>query len=134
MTALQVLDACEDPVDDAHGVLGCHCPYCQGYFEVMPVAHGVDIGYLRNGRFEVVITLPAEGLAVLRDTTTGGLRARLGGVPGSSIAKAVPPAPTFCHSRLLEKLTTHQRCCHNVQHESHTACLDAHPIHGVSFR
>jgi hypothetical protein len=44
MTALQVLDACEDLVDDAHGVLGCHCPYCQGYFEVMPVAHGVDIG------------------------------------------------------------------------------------------
>ncbi|MEW5780939.1 MAG: hypothetical protein ACOY6N_06470 [Pseudomonadota bacterium] len=77
LTPAQVFDACGEIV--AEGILECHCPYCQGYFEVRPVAEAVEIGYLRNGHFDVVITLPADGLAVLRDTATGSLRIRLAG-------------------------------------------------------
>ena len=77
MPAAQVLDACEEIVTD--GVLGCHCPFCQGYFEVRPGADAIEIGYLLNGCFDAVVTLPAEGLAVLRDTATGTLRIRLAG-------------------------------------------------------
>jgi len=79
MLPAQVLDACEDLVDAQLGVLGCHCPYCQGYFEVMPGAQGVEIGYLRHGRFDVVLTLACEGLTVLRDTARGTLRVRMAG-------------------------------------------------------
>ena len=60
-------------------VLDCHCPFCQGYFEVRPATDVLEIGYLRNGRFDVVVTLPAVGLTALRDTTTGNLRLRLEG-------------------------------------------------------
>jgi hypothetical protein len=75
----QVLDACEEVVDAALGVLGCRCPYCQGYFEVKPTAESVEIGYLQNGCFETVVSLPVDGLTMLRDTATGLLRIRLGG-------------------------------------------------------
>jgi hypothetical protein len=71
-----VLDACEEILGD--DVLACHCPYCQGYFEVVPRPHGLDIGYLRNGHFDVVLTLSCAGLAVLRDTATDALHVRLG--------------------------------------------------------
>ncbi len=75
----QVLDTCDDLVDVTLGVLGCHCPYCQGYFEVMPGAQGIEIGYLQHGRFDVVLTLAGAGLVVLRDTVSGSLRVRLAG-------------------------------------------------------
>jgi transcription elongation factor Elf1 len=77
MVAAQVLDACEEIVDEAMGVLACHCPYCQGYFEVRPTAGLVEIGYLRYGHFDAVVRLPADGLNVLRDTTRGALRIRM---------------------------------------------------------
>lgn len=77
MSASQVLDACEEMAGES--ILECHCPYCQGYFEVRPAADLVEIGYQRNDRFDVVILLPAEGMTVLRDTTTGSLRVRLSG-------------------------------------------------------
>lgn len=64
LTPEQVLDACEELVDAEHGVLGCRCPYCQGYFEVMPAAGRVDVGYLMNGRFDTVLSLPCVGLEV----------------------------------------------------------------------
>jgi hypothetical protein len=77
LSAAQVLDACEELVGEH--VLDCHCPFCQGYFEVRPATDMLEIGYLRNGRFDVVVTLPAVGLTALRDTTTGNLRLRLEG-------------------------------------------------------
>ncbi|MCX8085792.1 MAG: hypothetical protein N3C63_02710 [Rhodocyclaceae bacterium] len=77
LDALRVLDACEEMVGE--GVLGCRCPFCQGYFEVRPTTGKLEIGYLRGGQFETVLTLPCEGLAVLRDTTNGALRLRLAG-------------------------------------------------------
>lgn len=77
LSAAQVLDACEELVGEH--VLDCHCPFCQGYFEVRPAPDMLEIGYLRNGRFDVVVTLPAVGLTALRDTTTGNLRLRLEG-------------------------------------------------------
>lgn len=74
LTPMQVFDACGEIVGE--GILECHCPYCQGYFEAHPNTGFVEVGYLRNGGFDVVVTLPAEGLAVLRDTATGVLRVR----------------------------------------------------------
>jgi hypothetical protein len=64
MAATQLLDACEELIDPGRGVLSCHCPYCQGYLEVMPVVDRVDLGYLRHDRFDLVLSLPAEGLTV----------------------------------------------------------------------
>lgn len=75
LTPQQVFDACEEVVGES--ILGCRCPFCQGYFEVRPGTDGVDIGYLRQGRFDVVLTLSASGMAVLRDTDNGTLRLRL---------------------------------------------------------
>ena len=77
LSTAQVLDACEEIVDT--DVLDCHCPFCQGYFEVRPASDALEIGYLRHGRFDTVVTLPAPGLIALRDTATGNLRLRLAG-------------------------------------------------------
>ncbi|MEW6163832.1 MAG: hypothetical protein AB1642_02090 [Pseudomonadota bacterium] len=75
----QVLDACEEIADAELGVLVCHCPDCQGHFDVRPVEGCVEIGYLRNGRFDVVVPLPADGLTALREMNSGALRVRLDG-------------------------------------------------------
>ncbi|QIK38562.1 hypothetical protein GWK36_11865 [Caldichromatium japonicum] len=77
LTSAQVLDACCEIVGP--DVLECHCPFCQGYFEVRPVTEAVEIGYRRNGGFDVVVTLPAVGLTMLRDTDKGVLWLRLAG-------------------------------------------------------
>ena len=75
MRAEELLDACGEIVDAGLGVLSCHCPYCQGYFEVMPVVGNVNIGYLRNQHFDVALVLPCEGLTVER--TTDGVALKL---------------------------------------------------------
>jgi uncharacterized Zn-finger protein len=75
LTAAQVLDACEEMVDT--DVLECHCPFCQGHFEVQPATDALEIGYLRNGRFDIVVTLTADGLTMLRDTKEGSLWVRM---------------------------------------------------------
>ena len=63
LSAEQVLANCDDVVDLAQGVLACHCPFCQGYFEVRTSNGGLEIGYLRHGRFDTVVVLPdATGL------------------------------------------------------------------------
>jgi hypothetical protein len=79
MGAAQVLDACEETIDAGRGVLSCHCPYCQGYLELRPVDGQVDIGYLRNGRFDVVLTLPALGLEFERADDGEMLRLKMPG-------------------------------------------------------
>jgi hypothetical protein len=66
LTAREVLDACEEVADGELGVLACRCPYCQGSLEVLPAAGRVDIGYVMNGRFDVVLSLPEDGLTVER--------------------------------------------------------------------
>ena len=76
LTPVQVLDAEEEIADASLGVLACRCPFCQGHFDAHPQAGSIAIGYLRLGRFDTVITLPAEGLVALTDGTT--LRLRLG--------------------------------------------------------
>jgi hypothetical protein len=76
LMAEQVLDASEEIV--GAGILGCRCPFCQGYFEVLPGPDCLEIGFLRDGRFDAVVSLPAAGLAALRDAETNGLRLKLG--------------------------------------------------------
>ena len=59
----QVLANCDEVADLAQGVLACHCPFCQGYFEVRTSNAELEIGYLRLGRFDTVVVLPdAKGL------------------------------------------------------------------------
>lgn len=74
-----MLDACEGVIEGSRGILAAHCPYCQGYLEGRPEAGAVLVGYLTGGRFEVVRTLPAEGLAVLQAVDTGTLALAMGG-------------------------------------------------------
>lgn len=70
MTADQLLDACVAMVDPDVPALGARCPYCQGYFEVHPVAGGIEIGYRGDEgtpHFDVVQQLAIETLALDRD-------------------------------------------------------------------
>ena len=67
MTADQLLDACVAMVDPDVPALGARCPYCQGYFEVHPVAGGIEIGYRGDEgvpHFDVVQQLAIETLAL----------------------------------------------------------------------
>jgi hypothetical protein len=69
LTALELLDASAELIDAQLGVLDAHCPYCQGYLEVMPVAGQANIGYVVGSdrrRFDVALSLPFEGLEVER--------------------------------------------------------------------
>lgn len=79
LTAAAMLDAGEELIDAALGVLGARCPHCQGYLEVRPEAGAVRVGYLTGDRFEAVRTLPAAGLTVLQAVDTGTLALSLGG-------------------------------------------------------
>lgn len=82
LTPQQVLDACEEIADAAQGILACRCPFCQGHFDVRPGECRVDLGYLSHHGFDVVVSLPADGFSVLRDTSSGALRIRSSGQNG----------------------------------------------------
>lgn len=45
LSALELLDACDELADAALGVLAARCPYCQGHLEIRPVAGGIEVGY-----------------------------------------------------------------------------------------
>ena len=72
LTAEAVLDTATELVDATQGILAASCPHCQGYFELRPDKDIVELGYtavagkVSSGRFDVVLTLPCEGLVVLR--------------------------------------------------------------------
>ena len=55
----QVFGCCEEVSDLAQGVVACHCPFCQGFFEVRASDAGLEIGYLRHGHFDTVGLLSA---------------------------------------------------------------------------
>jgi hypothetical protein len=84
LTAIALLDACTEIIDWRLGVLEAHCPYCQGYLEVMPAAGRADIGYMvgtNHERFDLAHSLPCEGLEVERATDTNCLTLK---APGRS--------------------------------------------------
>ena len=69
LTAVELLDTCTELIDSQLGVLEAHCPYCQGYLEVVPAVGRVDIGYLFGTDpkcFNLAHSLPYEGLEVMR--------------------------------------------------------------------
>ena len=75
MTALELLDACTEFIDPHLGILEAHCPYCQGYLEVMPSAGQVDIGYrVADVRFDSALSLPCDGLVVERTAGSMALK------------------------------------------------------------
>jgi hypothetical protein len=67
LTAGELLDAAEELLDGALGVIAGHCPHCQGKLELLPSAGRLDVGYLNKaGRFDTVLSLPCAGLVVAR--------------------------------------------------------------------
>ncbi len=67
LTAESLLDCREELIDETRGILGGRCPHCQGYLEAMPQPGRLDVGYSdKGGNFEVVLSLPCNGLAVAR--------------------------------------------------------------------
>jgi hypothetical protein len=67
LTAAELLDAGTDLISPRLGVVETHCPHCQGYLEVMPVAGRIDVGYLigpAKERFDVALALSFDGLVV----------------------------------------------------------------------
>lgn len=78
LTALELVAACTELIDPRLGILETHCPYCQGYLEVMPSAGRMDIGYRvgpANERFDVALALPCAGLEVERKEGSMTLKA-----------------------------------------------------------
>ncbi len=55
LTAEELLDAGEELIDAALGVIASHCPHCQGNLELRPGIGQVEVG--------TVLTLPCAGLA-----------------------------------------------------------------------
>lgn len=64
LTAEELLEAGEELIDAALGVIAGHCPHCQGNLELLPAAGQVEVGYLNKaGYFDTVLILPCAGLA-----------------------------------------------------------------------
>lgn len=79
LTALDLLNACDELADAAHGVLSARCPFCQGRLEIRPAAGQIDIGYVvgtDQRRFDVAFSLACEGLEMVAGDEMGGLRLR----------------------------------------------------------
>lgn len=80
LTAETMLEACEELIEERLGVLAARCPHCQGYLEAMPLPGRMDVGYLdMGGRFEVVLTLPCDDMAIDRSAGTDALIVRVSG-------------------------------------------------------
>ena len=68
LSALDLLNACDELADASLGVLSARCPHCQGRLEIRPALGRLDIGYLVGPRFDVAFSLPCEGLEILAGT------------------------------------------------------------------
>ncbi len=82
LTAMDLVEACTELIDPRLGILETHCPYCQGYLEVMPAAGRMDIGYRigpANERFDVALALPCAGLVVERADDMSSLTLKVAG-------------------------------------------------------
>jgi hypothetical protein len=66
LTAEELLEAGEELIDAALGVIAGHCPHCQGNLELLPGVGQLEIGYLNKaGAFDTVLILPCDGLAAV---------------------------------------------------------------------
>ena len=76
LSALDLLDACDELVDAELGVLAARCPHCQGRLEIRPDQGRIDIGYLvgTSPRFDVAFSLVCEGLEIVSDKEPDCLR------------------------------------------------------------
>jgi len=77
LTALDLLNACDELADASLGILAARCPYCQGRLEIRPAAGRIEIGYIVGQRFDVAFSLDCAGLEVLADAGDGSLRLRM---------------------------------------------------------
>lgn len=76
LTALDLLNACDELVDADLGILAARCPHCQGRLEIRPTAGQIDIGYVvgvEMSRFDVAFSLPLDGLEVVAGGADGSL-------------------------------------------------------------
>lgn len=77
LTALDLLNACDELIDASLGILAARCPYCQGRLEIRPAAGRIEIGYIVGQRFDVAFSLDCVGLEVAADAGDGSLRLRM---------------------------------------------------------
>lgn len=77
LTALDLLNACDELADASLGILAARCPHCQGRLEIRPAAGHIEIGYIVGQRFDVAFSLDCAGLEVLADAGDGSLRLRM---------------------------------------------------------
>lgn len=69
MTPIDFVNACSGLANAELGALGAHCPYCQGYFEILPANGRLDLGYCAERsdlNFDVAQSLPFDRLEVSR--------------------------------------------------------------------
>jgi hypothetical protein len=79
LTALDLLNACDELVDADLGVLAARCPHCQGRLEIRPVAGQIDIGYVvgtDKPRFDVALSLACADLEIVAGGASDCLRLR----------------------------------------------------------
>lgn len=80
LTAEELLDAGEELIDAALGVIASHCPHCQGNLELRPGLGQVEVGYLNKaGAFDTVLILPCAGLAAAGVAGSETLTVQAGG-------------------------------------------------------
>jgi hypothetical protein len=80
LTAEELLEAGEELIDAAQGVIAGHCPHCQGSLELLPGVGQLEVGYLnRSGTFDTVLILACCGLAVARVAGSDTLTVQAGG-------------------------------------------------------
>jgi hypothetical protein len=79
LTALDLLNACDELADADLGVLSARCPHCQGRLEIRPAAGQIDIGYIvgaNQPRFDVAFSIDCAGLEIVASEESASLSLR----------------------------------------------------------
>lgn len=58
------LDACDELLDGARGILAARCPACQGRLEVLAQTGSLQLGYRNGNNFTAALSLDYPGLQV----------------------------------------------------------------------
>jgi len=58
------LDACDELLDPALGLLATHCPACQGNLELLPGPDRLELGFRNGKHFEAARNLDFPGLRI----------------------------------------------------------------------
>jgi hypothetical protein len=68
------LDACDELLDSAEGILAARCPACQGRLEILAQPGSLQLGFHNGKNFSAALSLDYPGLQV--EITDGRLHLR----------------------------------------------------------